>query len=173
MSTSYVNVKGFAELKQAMLDLPAKIEANILRGALRAGAQVIAEEARRRAPYDTGAVKESVRVSARRRGADIYVTVKAGGRSRVKKSGKLDAGAYWAHWVEYGTAPHWIKPRDRKSLLIAGLMREAVKHPGARAKPFMRPAFDSAHLAAVSAVRDYIAARLPREIARHGGGGGA
>lgn len=168
MSLNFTHVQGFAELQKTLLELPAKIEANILRGALRAGAQVIAEEVRTRAPEDTGTLKESVRVSTRLKRGSVHVTVKAGGRSRVKKPGRIEQGAYWGSWVEYGTAPHWIKPKNRKSLFIAGLMREIVKHPGARARPFMRPAFDASHLAAVSAVRDYIAARLPKEIAKHG-----
>lgn len=33
-------------------------------------------------------------------------------------------------------------------------------HPGARPKPFMRPAFDTQHRAAIEAAREYIRARL-------------
>ena len=44
----------------------------------------------------------------------------------------------------------------------------SVLHPGAAPKPFMRPAFDSANTQALTVVRDYIANRLPKEIAKQG-----
>lgn len=51
------------------------------------------------------------------------------------------------HLVEFGTAPHWQPKRNRW-------------HPGARAKPFMRPAFDGNRDAAIQRY----AAKLEPEI---------
>lgn len=181
-----VRIDGLAELQRNLDELPAKIEQNILRGALRAGALVIADEARRLVPVQSGQLKESIRVSVRPMpGGRIVATVKAGGRFKVYKSGKAVKGAayrtkrggggydyhapFYAHFVEFGTARHWIKPKNRKSLFIAGLLREAVDHPGARAKPFMRPAFDSKARAAVEALAEYIRQRLPKELRKIGG----
>lgn len=182
-----VHVKGLAELQKALDEFPASIERNIMRGALRAGANVIAEEARRLVPVQSGQLRESIRVSVRpQRGGGLVATVKAGGRFKVYKSSKpIKAAAYrtarasggydyhapyYAFWVEYGTARHWIKPKDRKSLFLAGLMRELVDHPGARPKPFMRPAFDSKAQAAIEAMADYIRKRLPLEFKKLGTG---
>lgn len=181
-----VRIDGLAELQRNLEELPAKIEQNVMRGALRAGATEIADEARRLVPVNSGQLRESIRVSVRPMpGGRIIATVKAGGRFKVYTAGKAIKGApyrtsregggidyhapFYAHFVEFGTARHWIRPKNRKSLFIAGLLREAVDHPGARAKPFMRPAFDGKAQAALEAMAQYIRNRLPREIKKYGG----
>jgi HK97 gp10 family phage protein len=166
-------LKGMAELQKIMDELPAKIEKNILAGALRAAGNVIADEARSRAPFGVpstvaadvygakpGSLRDSVRVSMRtsNKTGQVRASVKAG-----------DKVAYYAHWVEFGTARHWILPKNRKSLVIAGIMKEKVEHPGARPKPFMRRAFDTKAQAALDAMADYIRTRLPKEVAKQGG----
>lgn len=158
-----IKIEGLADL-QALLDaLPAKIEGRIVRGALRAGAKVVADEAKRRCPVGTdvpkgetpGSLRDSIHVSMRSKQGRITATIKAGGEK-----------AYYAHMVEYGTARHWIKPRNRKSLFIAGLFKEAIEHPGAKKHPFMRPAIDSKAVEALQAVADYMKARIDKEIAK-------
>lgn len=54
-----------------------------------------------------------------------------------------------AHLVEFGTAPHWQPRRGRM-------------HPGARAKPFFRPAFE----AEKEGVAAHIGRRVWEQIAR-------
>lgn len=50
--------------------------------------------------------------------------------------------AWWAHFVEMGTSPHPIK-RDGKALKHGpDDYANKINHPGAGAKPFMRPAFE-------------------------------
>lgn len=56
-------VNGLAELEKNLSNLVPRLQKNILRGALRAGAAVIADEARRRVSVDTGQLKASIRVS--------------------------------------------------------------------------------------------------------------
>ena len=153
-----LEIAGLADLHRALQELPAKIGGNIMRGALRAGQKVILEAAKGNINDRTGALSKSLRISF---------------RSRSQKYGwirmKLVAGnkdAYYAHMVEFGTARHYIKAKKHKSLFFAGLAREVVDHPGATPAPFMRPALDSAGPQAIEAVRDYIAKRLPKEIAR-------
>lgn len=150
-----IRVKGLAEL-QAFLDkLPKKVEQNIMRGALRAGAKPVLEAARQNAPTgepsDTnrrkynlysGALRDSLRLSARidRRKGQVVARVVAGGKS--KKSG---ADVFYANMVEFGTKPHVIGDGQ---------------HPGVMPKPFMRPALDSEAGAALVAVGEYIKKRL-------------
>jgi HK97 gp10 family phage protein len=182
-----VHVTGLAELQKVLDEFPAAMERNIMRGALRAGANVIAKEARRLVPVNTGQLRDSIRVSVRPfPGGKLVATVKAGGRFKVYASGKAIKNAayrtgkagggfdyhtpFYAHFVEFGTARHWIKPKSRKSLFIAGLLKELVDHPGARSKPFMRPAFDGKARAAIEAMADYIRTRLPKEFKRLGTG---
>ncbi len=158
-----IKIDGLAELQLLLNQLPATIEGRIVRGALRAGAKVVAIEAKRRCPVGTdvpkgetpGSLRDSIHVSMRSKNGHVTATIKAGGEK-----------AHYAHMVEFGTARHWIKPRSRKSLFIAGLFKEAVEHPGAKKHPFMRPAIDSKATEALQAVADYIKARIDKETAK-------
>lgn len=49
--------------------------------------------------------------------------------------------SYW-RYVEYGTAPHVIRPKTKKALHWEGAAHPVAKvnHPGTAAYPFMRPA---------------------------------
>lgn len=149
-----IKVEGLAELQALLDELPAKIEANVVRGGLRQAAKVVEAEAKRLCPVGkTGALQDSIRVSMRAKHGHISATVKAGG-------GKV----FYAAMVEYGTARHWIKPKNRKSLFVAGLLREAVDHPGAKKQPFMRPAIDGKASEAVDTMAAYMRDRIPKEI---------
>lgn len=180
---SVVRIDGLAELREACKQLPANIRNNIMRGALRAGGNVIAEEARRRVPARSGQLKASIRVSVRPTPQGMAASVKAGDRFRVFK-GKGTAtknpyrtrragggfnyhAPFYAHFVEFGTKPHTIKPKRGKRLAFVVASRVVavpmVKHPGTKARPFMGPAFDAKWQAALDAVESYIAKRLPIE----------
>lgn len=159
-----VRVKGLDELQKLLDELPAKIEKNVVRGGLRAGAKVVMEEAQRACPVGTGALPEgeppnalrdSIRISMRSAQGKVLATVKAGNKT-----------AYYAHFVEFGTARHWIKPKNRKSLFLAGLMRELIDHPGAQKKPFMRPAIDNKAEEAIEAMAEYCRERIPKELGK-------
>lgn len=171
-----VKVYGLAELHAALDALPDKIQENLMRGGLRAGARVFADGAKIAAPDATGLLRRSIRVSVRadrRRGA-VVATIKAGGgrgsvitskgRGRVVEKRQ---GAFYARFVEKGTRPHTIKPRGAKALAIGktGVTVEVVRHPGARARPFMANTFDRKHALAIQALADYLRRRLP-EVAR-------
>jgi HK97 gp10 family phage protein len=166
---SSVEIRGLAELHKALQELPVKIERNVLRGGLRAGAKVMEAEAARLCPEGLptmDSVKRGARLGELKR--SIRVTLRA---SKSTVRAKLSAGnkvAWYAHLVEFGTARHWIKPKSRKSLFVAGLFKEVIDHPGARPKPFMRPAFDGKWRAAIDAMADYIRTRLPKEFKKAG-----
>ena len=146
----YRNLKGGKELQDFLNQLPAKIEQNVMRSALRAGAKVIADEAKVRVPVgDSGLLRDSIRVSTRARKGRVSASAKAG-----------DKKAFYWRWVEYGTAAHEIRPKNGKSLFFSGLFSELIDHPGARAKPFMRPAFDNKANEAIQAVGRMIGKRL-------------
>lgn len=149
-----VHVKGLRELHRMLQALPLKIERNIMRGALRAGANVILEQARTNVPVAetsdrnreryggyAGALRDSLRVGTRSRKRRVTSYVRAGG---IKTKGGADV--YYAHWVEYGTAPH---SNGRRGM-----------HPGARPHPFLRPAADTKQTEAVVAVGKYVYRRL-------------
>lgn len=151
-----LDVKGLAAIQRALDTLPAKVEANIVRGGLRAAAKVIAEAAKQNAPLEDGDLRASIRVKTTLRGGKASATVVAGG-----KGGKGRKGVYYAHMVEGGTAAHVIRARSGKSLGNLGVSK--VEHPGARKRPFLRPAMESGAPAAVAAMREYIRQRLARK----------
>jgi HK97 gp10 family phage protein len=152
---SELHVSGLSELDKLLKELPAKVERNILRGAMRAGAKVFESRAKELVPIKSGQLRDSIKVSTRSKRGRVSATVRAGGKK-----------AFYAHMVEFGTARHFIKPRKRKSLFFAGLAREVVDHPGSAPRPFMRPALDGGQAEAVNAAADYIRKRLAKEAAK-------
>lgn len=157
MSETRIEIKGAKELYDQLQQLPAKIERNVMRGAIRAGALIIEEEAKRQVPVKSGALRDSVRVSVRAVRGRVFATIRAGNDK-----------AFYAHFVEFGTAAHEERPQGAKSLFFAGLNRTIVEHPGAQPRPFMRPALDAKAQSAIDAVADYVRTRLPKEIAKQG-----
>jgi HK97 gp10 family phage protein len=178
-----LTILGLTELHRALQDLPAKIERNVLRGGLRAGAKIIADQAKSLAPVKSGALRNSIRVSMRSSSRTGMV------RARIRAGDKV---AYYAHMVEYGTAQHWIRATERPmrntrrgarmisintlnkmakrgSLVIGGVfVGDEVVHPGAQRRPFLRPAFDAKAQASIEEMARYIRERLPKEIAKQG-----
>lgn len=143
-----VHVKGLAELQRALDEIPAKMEANVLRGALRAGANIIRDHARENVPVATGTLRDGLKVSTRSRRGRVTATLKTTGKH-----------AFIAPWIEFGTRPHRIVARG-KGLFFGGLFARGVDHPGAAAKPFLRPALDARATAAVVAAGNHIKRRL-------------
>ena len=144
-------VQGLKELNDALQQLPVKLERNILRGAIRAGAQPIVDAARRLAPVLSdadprrvfGALAKSIHArSVQMKNGMLTGGVVAGGAATVGRGkDKVEADAFYARFVEYGTAK--MAPR-----------------------PFLRPAIDSKTEAAIDATADYIRTRVDQEIAR-------
>jgi len=140
---------GGRELDAFLQQLPAKIEKNIMRAALRAGANEFKKAAQHGVPVDDGALKRSIRVTTRTKKGTVYASLKAGGKK----------APHW-HWVEFGTTAHKIKASPEHALSFGGTTVREVDHPGARPQPFMRPAFDSAAAAAIAAAIAKIRERL-------------
>lgn len=161
-----VNIKGLKDLGTFLQQLPLKLEKNILRSALRAGARVIADEAKRNVPVKNGKLKASIRTGSNISKGNVEAYARAGGKSSGK--GK-DKSAFYAQFVEYGTAAHIIKAGKTKPVLIftardgKKIETTQVSHPGAVAKPFLRPALDSKGKQAVEAVNKRIRDRLTDE----------
>jgi len=167
-----LHIAGGRELDEALKRLPAKMQANIMRAALRAGAAVLRKAVQENVPVQDGALRKSIKVSARIKGDEA--------------SAKVTTKLWYAHFVEFGTAMHWIRVKEeerpwrntrrgpralsvrtlnrmakRGSLVIGThFVGNAVEHPGATAHPFMRPAFDDKAADALKAVAAKIRDRL-------------
>lgn len=149
---SSIHVKGLADLQKFLEQLPSRLEANVMRGALRAGANVIKAEAKENAPVQDGDLKASIRVSSKidRKNGKVVVSVKAG-----------DKRAWYAHIIEFtGAKAHKIYARKGSSLAFAGGLYSSVNHPGMQARTFLRPALDARAQDAVVAAGNYIKQRL-------------
>jgi len=187
---SSVEISGLAELDKLLKELPAKIEGNVMRGALRAGQKTmmsaVKDKLRQNRSFKTGALEASIRIRFNRK------SVKRGWINSYLIAGSADA--YYAHMVEYGTAAHFISVKKeaapsrmtrrgiksygigtinkmvkRGSLMIGkNFIGQSVSHPGAKPKPFMRPAFDASNQQSIEAIANYIRIRLPKEIKKAG-----
>ena len=149
-------IAGGRELDAFLRQLAPKVEKNIMRAALRAGANEFKAEVKQNlasnGSIDRGELAASVRVSTRSRRGTVYASVKAGGKR----------APHW-HWVEFGTRPHKIIPKKAGALNISGTLAAVVDHPGAKPKPYMRPAFDAKSSQAIQAVAAKIRERLTKE----------
>ena len=124
-------IKGGKELDRALKQIGPKFEKRIAKGAVRAGANVIAKEARLNVPKDSGTLKKSIKVVARsKRVGDAVASV-------VTRSGKKFKGmnAWYAPMIEFGTK-----------------FRAAT--------PFLRPAMDTKGSEVIRAMSDYIQKRI-------------
>lgn len=179
---SEIHVKGLSDLQKLLNTLPAKIEQNALRGALRAAANVVKKEAQALVPKQSGALRDSIRVSVRARYGKVTASIKAGGgptkkQVRTTPSGRTSvkySNAYYAHMVEYGTRAHYLKSQKTKAWRLvankqasSGFAKRLVvtgetgaMHPGARPHPYMRPALDNRAGDALVAAGEYLKKRL-------------
>lgn len=150
-NTSEVRIEGLEELARALKELPKRLARNGLRASVYAGAKVIRDEARLKAPVATkalgpnqqppGTLKRAIIMKQIPEKSDaqkqvFHVAVRRGKQYRKQgKKGTLSQDAYYAHFVEFGT----------------------VKMS---ARPFMRPAFEGRKNDAVEAIRTRLAERV-------------
>lgn len=94
----------------------------------------VQNEARRRVPVDTGRLRSSIVSRSENSGRTVGYVV--------------GTNVNYAAAVEYGTAPHVIKPKNKKALFWPGARHPVAQanHPGTRAQPFMRPAVEMAEI---------------------------
>jgi hypothetical protein len=161
-------VRGKSEVKAFMARVPAQMT-DVLRGAARAGAKVVATEIKERTPAEE--VRDNLRIRTKAGDDQIKVTID------VKPGWGRSLGV----WLEYGTSPHFISVDESQrggrsvgrinklsqehgaSLVIGGqFVGKTVFHPGARPHPTFRPALDNKEAEAIAAARAYIDTRVTR-----------
>lgn len=130
-----VEIQGLQELEKKLLQMAPKLARNGLRAAVAAGARVVAAEARKNAPVDTGTLRRAVYSKQIREESNMtqqtfYVGARFGKREQAK-----NRDAYYFPFVEFGTAKM-------------------------AAKPFMRPAFEATKEQAAEAIKDKLAQRV-------------
>ena len=162
------HVTGLADLQKFMRTLPEKMEKNVMRGALRAGMNVVKPIARANAAKASGLMANGLRVGTKSKGTQVWSYLRAAGPH-----------GFLARWFEFtGARAHFITGRggDRRLtstanrlsrnfdapgwLTIGNTFTRIVSHPGFKARPFMRPALDSQATPAVVAAAEYMKKRL-------------
>lgn len=169
--------RGGADVRRFIAQLPKQIETKVLRGAAKAAANVVAEEAKRRlgnrraetADGTSVLIADAIKVVSRQVPGAIVAKVQLKG-----------PGAYVGRWLEYGTAPHLISVQDsaregrsvnrinklaREGSLVIGnqFVGASVWHKGAREVPFMRVSLDLREREAFAAAQSYINSRVTRK----------
>ena len=138
-------ILGLAKLDRKLRRLP-QVALNEIRTAMEAAAEQIVALARSLAPHgETGDLQDSIgwtwgapprgsltlgKIARSALGKDLTITIYAGNDK-----------AFYARWVEFGTAAHTIKARNFPALGPRGRYGYEVDHPGATAQPFFYPAF--------------------------------
>ena len=143
------NITGGRELDAMLQSLPVKIERNILRSALRQGANQFKAEVKANIPVDAGDLRRSVRVSTGSKSGVVFAYVKIGSRL-----------AFYSRFVEFGTAPHGVKKGARRK---SGTLQTGTLNPGITPRPYARPAFDAKAGQALAAIMAQIRKRLTAE----------
>jgi hypothetical protein len=146
---SDARVTGLSELRRLLDELPAKLERNVMRGALRAGVKTILPVAKQNIHSVSGELAEGLKIGTRARDGVVTAYVKATGPHRSI-----------AHLVEHGTRAHFIAAKDGGALAIGAGLYESVHHPGAAPHPFARPATDQQAVPAAVAAGNYMKDRL-------------
>lgn len=158
-------VKGLTDFQATLAKLGAAVESNILRGAMRAGLEVVADRAR--ANTLSSEIRASIGTTTRVQPGLVTGAVQTKGK-----------GAYLAPWEEFGTDPHFIAVDDEEgggrtvrrinkltkkgALNINGTFAKTVHHPGAKRHPFMRHAADTSGNEVGTAMVAYVTQRLAK-----------
>lgn len=162
---------GLDDVKKKLTALGPRIATNVLRRGLVAAAGLIRDEARIRVPVRTKRLKKAIAAESRgvfKDGSGKPVGHRAVTFIRKPKEGKRSARKY-AHLAEFGTLPHHIG-KGSITHIYKGSKEKPVKrgglHPGARPKPFLRPAFDAKKDEALVVAERKIREELVKELAK-------
>lgn len=136
-----IGVKGLKELDAALAELPQKLARKAVVDSLAAGARIVAKDAKRRIPRDTGLTQKQIVVRRRRNVARVagkgFRTV---GLSTVIVGVVGDRG-HIAQFIEKGTS----------------------RMP---ARPFLRPALDSQAPAALNTFKERLRVAIEKEVGK-------
>lgn len=176
-----IAVKGLKELDKFLSALPKNMQKGAYRAGLVAAAAVVRDEARLRAPKQTGLMARSIQTGSARQNQDGSFSIKVRFNAKTERGGNNHA--FLGLFFEYGVAPHFIAAGDsgKSARLLTRSARDgdvlgdvetqalkigdnfipgAVMHPGMPARPFFRPALDAKADEAVKAFAERIRAYL-------------
>ena len=141
MTDASVSLEGLKEVWDLIAKLPDQLAREVYPQAARDALEIMRDDARARVPEEAGRLRDAIKIR----------TEKSGARGGVRAQLYVDPGAQGAgdaHLVEYGTDPHRIPKRgsggDDGAVNRSGDGQDKrTQYPGAKATPFMRPAFEA------------------------------
>jgi HK97 gp10 family phage protein len=121
------SVSGFDGLDKVLARLSGGVSEEKLRSLLHEGGEIIAQEARRLAPVDTGTLRDSIEVTDDR-DARLYGKLNGPGISvYVGPVGSTEDGdVYYAKFQEFGTVNHGAQPFMRPAIASKRSEAEAL-----------------------------------------------
>lgn len=133
--------------------------------AVRIGAKPIWMAARAKCPKRHGQLKRSMGAVYRtyRRSSTRVAVIGARSGFKTTINGRLVDPRKYLHLMEYGTAPH--QQHGKFWIPFLGFV-SGIRHPGAKAQPFIRPAYDSQAETAASLVMKEMWAGVERALAK-------
>lgn len=168
-----VQLKGLKEVERALKGFEPAVAKRALRGAVMAGAKVIADDAEAQVPSGTGGTRPAGRKG--RRGARAIVRrVRPLTAAGVQTVNITFAKARWyLKFLELGVGSHLITLRSKrmsgaantaKSLgtPASGFFGAKVRHPGTPRRPMLRRALYAKQGQAMAALADELRTRVAR-----------
>jgi HK97 gp10 family phage protein len=147
----------YKQVEHALKTLPINIQKNIMVGATRAGAVVVVNKAKEYVPENTGNLKKYIGVTKRRSKGKNEVVFSVSPR-RLKNLGGFTIGTKYSKFIK--------DLKDRKK--AGGYYGRFIELGTSKmhAQPFLRPALENSVHETLVAAKDYIAKRLPEEVAK-------
>lgn len=143
-----IDTSSLKELVSMMENIDKKVRNKGLRDALKVGKKIFLEAAKLKVPKKYKVLLRSLGSREKYKFAKGFAYSVLGAKRRAGKwiKGLEHIPTKYAHLVEYGAAPHTIGRGDITSDILIQKGRSYKStgnmHPGARAKPFLRPAWD-------------------------------
>jgi len=128
---------------------------------LYAGGEVVLADAQARIDSRSGNLRDSGYVVTQSKTS--YQAGKRRNKTRkaIKRTALVAFAARYAHMVEFGTQAHIIPIKRSKALKTTeNDYARSAEHPGAKAKPFLRPAWDATQDQVVRVVSDELRRRV-------------
>ena len=167
-----VKIDGVEEILKKLHKLPEKIQKNVVRGAVRAGAKPMLQEAKALVPVQHGTLRQSLAITKVKTRKKTLVWYQISPASRKLKKGDFDG--WYGHMVEFGTYAKRTKPlspetikrlnsdpkrKERRDKIVA-------KGGGAAPHPFLRPALERKGGESIEAAKEYMRKRIDKELAK-------
>ena len=162
MTDGYVSLEGLKEVRDLITKLPDQLAREVYPQAVRNALEIMREDARSRVPAENGQLREAIKIRTERSSA------RGGVRTQLYSDSRSEGAAY-ARLIEYGTDPHRIPKResdtDDRSVHRSGDGQgKRAQHPGSKATPFMRPAFEATKRRVVDTLAINVIKGLERQV---------